>query len=147
MDWLALHRRQLARLRALGVRMTTLNPKLTQRRRVEVLKTFVGPDLKTELVPPLAVHAAFERAALPELLVVPQPKDVLSWLSASSAWIVRFDPRQAPALELLASSMQNEWLNSWPGLYVSGDGQRLLYVTFDYERSLYDASPRATPYR
>jgi hypothetical protein len=150
MDWLAMHRRQLARLRGLGVRMTTLNPKLAQRRFLQLLETFVVGELRAELSQsPLGVHATFERALLPELSVVPAPKDVVSWLCANepSAWIARFDPRQAPALELFASSVQNEWLSSWPGLYLSNDGKRLLCVSVDYERSLSDATPRATPYR
>ncbi len=130
--------------------MTTLNPKLAQRRFVHLLETFVVSEQRAELLQsPRGVHTTLERALMPELSVVPAPKDVVAWLCANepSAWIARFDPRHAAALELFASSVQNEWLSSWPGIYLSNDGKRLLCVSVDYERSLCDASPRATPYR
>ena len=45
-DHRLLHRRQLARLRGLGVRMATLNPKLAQRRFLQLLETFVVGELR-----------------------------------------------------------------------------------------------------
>lgn len=147
-----LHRRQLDRLKRLGVEFSTLpraDHAVLLRRFADA---FVDPARRQDFL--LAIAGArpldYDRYLRAEHIRALVPLGgSLSWLSGgrTAARCHRLERRASlPALDLLVATIEDTWATSWPGMLVSFPAGRALIITLDYERIHCDLQ-RATPYR
>jgi hypothetical protein len=146
------HRRQIERLRRLGVDFHALSAaqKLATFRRFA--DAFVDPARREEFMAAVARPRPidYDRFVPPERVrSVPPAEGSLRWLAggAGDARCLRMERRASlPALDILIASLDEVWATSWPGMLVSFPAGRALVVTLDYERIHCDVRSPA-PYR
>ena len=149
-------RSEVAKLRALGVALHELQPASAERVFDGFVRDFVDEDHKG------AVRSAFDERRAHKTLWLERylradtirsraERSLVSFLTrrGRDARIVRFDRRTGiPAIEIVASTLEDTWASSWPGLFVGADGTRAVVVTSDYaELRCATGTDGATPYR
>ena len=148
----ALQQHRLHRLRQLGVVLAPLERAETQSLQRRFAEAFVDPLRQDEFLWALSLHRALEhhrflRADGVRPLV--PAGSALAWLSAGSTktrcYRLEREP-WLPAVHVVPGSLEEAWIGSWPGVFVSFDAARALVVTLDYERVYCDLRGRA-PYR
>jgi hypothetical protein len=152
----AIHRRQLLRLRALGAEFEVLGRAESHEVRRRFAEQFVDPAELPSVIPALLARAldgrcfAFDRVLRPDGSSHPtRAVSSLRWLTADfrEPRCHRFEPYpNLPALAIVATSLEEAWAASWPGVIVSFETRRALVVTLDYERIHCDLGGRS-PYR
>lgn len=148
----ALQEQRIERLRALGVVLVPLPLRETRALQRRFREAFVDPSQQDEYARVLEggraiEHQRFLRADSVRPL---GPRgSSLAWLTSGSARTqchrMEREP-WLPAVHLVPGSVEETWVASWPGVFVSFDAGRALVVTLDYERIYCDLRGR-TPYR
>lgn len=148
----ALQRQRIERLRALGAVLVPLPLRETRALLRRFREAFVDPAQQDEHARALEggraiEHQRFLRADSVRPLA-PQGSS-LAWLTSGSARMqchrIEREP-WLPAVHLVPGSVEETWVASWPGVFVSLDAGRALVVTLDYERIYCDLRGRS-PYR
>ncbi|MFO0549714.1 MAG: hypothetical protein U0271_15080 [Polyangiaceae bacterium] len=146
MDWAL--RQQLTRLRQLGVRFAAVSLKRSREGLARAAQAFVEPEHVARVLGARAgQRIAFERFVRTDVITWRGTHPPIEWLGRGQT-AVRFDRGVGqPALEIEVDTLRNDWLASWPGLYVVPDARRAVVVGIDYEILHCDASGSASPYR
>lgn len=156
-DAKAVQRGEIGRLRALRVKITELAAARSRRLFERFANEFVDPERTARYLD--EVRRASERDAgvdhgrwlRPDCTALESGRGCLQWLRGGqlNARCVRFDRRvRLPAFEIALDTMEDDWVASWPGLFVSFDVGRALAVSLDYEAYRCDLRARgASPYR
>lgn len=144
-----IHRRQIARLRALSVPVEELSREASMAALTRFAKAFLGAertgDFLTEVIAAQASGREVDYGRwLWQGAPLPALKPRFGWLSdwMPGTTCVRFDRRVAfPALRLAIPAMADEWAFSWPGAYASFDKGRAILVSLDGEVTCFELSP------
>lgn len=149
-------RAELVRLRALGVALSELRPASATRVLERVIGDFVQEEQRAKLRAAWLEAASQETVRLenlvrPDTICSRAERSLVSFLTrrGRDATLVRFDRRAGlPAIQIVASTFEDSWAGSWPGLYVGAEGTRIAVITRDYaELRCATRLSGATPYR
>jgi hypothetical protein len=152
MSTAGMHRRQIERLRRLGVALAPVDPQDQGALLRRFAEAFVDPAQRGAFAAALggARPIDYDRFVRPECVRAHAPcEGSLAWLSggarAARCYRLERNPR-LPAVNVVVRSIAEAWATSWPGMFVSFESGRALVVTLDYERIHCDLWT-ATPYR
>jgi hypothetical protein len=151
-----IRRWELSRLRALSVEVSELAADLSRKVIWQFAEQFVGPERARQFLSAVETARFTGREVdysrwMRQDARVPRERPGVAWLSRGRLWgaCIRFDRRAIfRPLEMSMARMEDEWVLSWPGAYVSFDTRRAMSVSIDYEVTCCDLSSLgASPYR
>ena len=151
-----IHRRRISRLRDLSVEVHELSAGESREALIRFAHAFVGVGGAEAFL--AAIEAARRSHGEIEygkwLWQGSPPPELRPRFGWHSDWLpgrrcIRFDRRVSlSALRLSSYTIPDEWVLSWPGVYVSFETGRAIVVSLDYEVTCFDLSaPPRPPYR
>lgn len=151
-DPLSIWRRQIERLRELGVQIAETSHALAKDYWQRLGDEMIDPDQAARYATVVAEGKKIELAGW----LRPGPdrrgnvNGSMAWLRGGDpgAQLIRFERRtRLPITVLSPDTMQDAWACSWPGAFANFNRSRVLVVTVDYQLIRWEGHGHASPYR